>query len=58
VESVDVLTSTGHSELDQSSIAAFLKWRFRPGTVKQAKIPVTFQCEGYRIKHHVIFFRK
>jgi TonB family protein len=31
VESVDVAKSTGHSELDQSGIAAFLKWRFRPG---------------------------
>jgi TonB family protein len=46
VESVDVAKSTGHSELDRSGIAAFLKWRFRPGTVKKAKIPVTFSMRG------------
>jgi protein TonB len=42
VESVTVYRSTGYAELDRSSIRAFRKWRFRPGTVSKAKIPITF----------------
>ena len=41
VQSVEVLQSTGHAELDESATAAFAKWRFRPGPTK-AKIPVSF----------------
>jgi len=48
VESVDVVRSTGHSELDQSGVAAFLKWRFRPGSLKQVKIPLEFTMAGHR----------
>jgi TonB family protein len=47
VEGVDVIKSTGHSELDQSGVAAFLKWRFRPG-VNEVEIPLEFTMRGLR----------
>jgi TonB family protein len=34
--------STGHSFLDDVALAAFRKWRFKPGTVSQVRIPITF----------------
>jgi TonB family protein len=48
VESVDIMKSTGHSELDQLGVAAFLKWRFRPGNVTKVKIPLEFRMAGLR----------
>ena len=42
VASVEVLKSTGHQELDGAAIAAYKKWRFRPGVVSEITIPVTF----------------
>ena len=42
VSSVDTVQSTGHSELDDSARSTFLKWRFRPGTVSMARIPIAF----------------
>src|SRR5438270_11902713 len=42
VESVAILISTGHVELDNAAKSAFIKWRFRPGPTKE-KIPVTFK---------------
>jgi len=34
--------STGHKFLDDVALATFRKWRFRPGTVSQVRIPITF----------------
>lgn len=34
--------STGHKFLDDVALAAFRKWRFKPGTVSQVRIPITF----------------
>src|SRR5687768_688615 len=42
VSRVDVLRSTGHAELDSCVIAAFSKWRFKPGTVAEVRTPVNF----------------
>jgi TonB family protein len=42
VSRVDVLRSTGHVELDIAVVSAFKKWRFKPGTVKEVRTPVTF----------------
>ena len=41
VLSVDVAKSTGFAVLDQSAIAAFRQWRFRPGP-KSVRIPLEF----------------
>jgi TonB family protein len=48
VESVDVSKSTGHPELDQSAVAAFQRWQFRPGSVTKVKIPMEFTLAGLR----------
>ena len=42
VSRVEVLRSTGHRELDDCVIAAFSKWRFRPGTMSEVRTPVNF----------------
>jgi TonB family protein len=42
VSSVTVLKSTGHDVLDQSGIAAFQQWRFKPGQGKSVEIPLNF----------------
>jgi protein TonB len=42
VESVDVFKSTGYADLDHTGVATLRKWRFRPGTIKRAKVPITF----------------
>ena len=52
VSSVFVLQSTGHAILDQAAIAAFQRWRFKPGTVKAAKIPLRFSMHR-RIRHRM-----
>jgi len=46
VRSVEVAKSTGYAELDDSGIAAFRRWRFRPNTVTKVKIPLTFTMQG------------
>jgi TonB family protein len=50
VSRVDVLQSTGHNELDAAVVAAFLKWRFRPGSESKIHIPVTFSGNYTRWK--------
>jgi TonB family protein len=37
---------TGNVELDAAALAAFRDWRFKPGTVAKARIPVTFTMGG------------
>ena len=37
-----IVQSTGYAILDQAGIAAFQRWRFKPGTVKAVKIPLRF----------------
>ena len=34
--------STGAQILDNAAISAFSQWRFRPGTVKKVRLPITF----------------
>jgi TonB family protein len=38
--------STDNVELDAAALAAFQNWRFKPGTVAKARIPVTFTMGG------------
>ena len=52
VSSVIVLQSTGHAILDQAGIAAFQRWRFKPGLVKAVKIPLRFSMH-HGIRHRM-----
>jgi len=52
VSSVIVLQSTGYAILDQAGIAAFQRWRFKPGTVKAVKIPLRFSMH-HGIRHRL-----
>ena len=42
VRSARMEKSTGSKLLDDAAIAAFSRWRFRPGTVRQVHSPITF----------------
>jgi TonB family protein len=42
VTSAQMAVSTGYQILDNSALAAFRCWRFKPGTVTKVKIPITF----------------
>jgi TonB family protein len=35
--------STGNTILDKSATDTFRRWRFKPGTVSQVRVPITFQ---------------
>jgi TonB family protein len=38
--------SIGNAILDNSAVSAFRRWKFKPGSVSKAKIPVTFTMTG------------
>jgi TonB family protein len=42
VRRAEMLQSTGYAVLDQATLEAYRRWRFKPGLVKKVKIPVTF----------------
>lgn len=46
VTSVRMSPSTGHKLLDDAAMNAFRQWLFKPGTVKQIKIPVHYAKLG------------
>jgi TonB family protein len=46
VASVDVLKSTGHESLDDAAIAAFRRWKFKPGQLHVIRIPMAFTIHG------------
>lgn len=46
VKRVEMVESTGHDLLDRGCVTAFRAWRFKPGTVARAKIPITFTIGG------------
>jgi TonB family protein len=48
VASVEVAKSTGHRKLDECAVAAFQKWRFKPGAVTHVKIPMEFTMAALR----------
>lgn len=55
VVSCDMDPCTGNIELDVAALTAFRQWRFKPGTVARARIPITFTMDGqarteYRVK--------
>lgn len=46
VTNVVMAPSTGVEILDNATISAYRRWRFKPGTVKTAKLPVSFALVG------------
>lgn len=42
VEGITVLRTTGYNTLDNSAVASFRRWRWKPGKWKQVDVPVTF----------------
>ena len=38
--------STGSDILDHSAVSALRRWRFRPGTITRAQVPITFTFSG------------
>jgi len=46
VASARVLQSSGHAILDRAAKAAFVQWRFVPGSVQNAKLPFTYTVHG------------
>jgi TonB family protein len=53
VTNVEMALSTGVKILDDETISTFRRWRFRPGSVKRVKIPITFILEGAGVVHVV-----
>lgn len=43
---VRMAQSTGSAVLDNATVNAFRRWRFRPGTVAQVQSPITFTLTG------------
>ena len=43
-----MLKSTGNKLLDGSALEALSRWRFKPGTVSQVKIPINFTMASTR----------
>lgn len=39
VSNVEILQSTGHRRPDDETIRAFKRWRFRPGSVREVRLP-------------------
>jgi TonB family protein len=46
VSEVSMSTSTGSPVLDNATVAAFRKWRFKPGTVTKVQAPITYTLTG------------
>jgi TonB family protein len=42
VAKVETLQSTTHPVLDAQLVAAFMKWRFRPNSVKEVRVPAYY----------------
>ena len=42
VISATMAKSTGYKILDDAALEAFRRWRFKPGTVREIRIPITF----------------
>jgi TonB family protein len=46
VTDVSMWQSTGSPALDSATVAAFRRWRFKPGTVSRVKSPIIFTMTG------------
>jgi len=43
VTSATMAESTGNAILDQATIHTFRRWRFKPGTVSQLRVPISYE---------------
>jgi TonB family protein len=41
-----MLKSTGHVILDNAALSAFKRWRFKPGTAREIRIPIHYTING------------
>jgi TonB family protein len=48
VTSVTMEKSTGSPLLDQAALNAFSQWRFKPGTVRRFRTPITYEMSSSR----------
>ena len=46
VTSASMASSTGNPILDNATVSAFRRWRFKPGAASKARIPITFTLTG------------
>jgi TonB family protein len=46
VTGVAILKSSGSDQLDREAIFALRQWRFRPGKLTKADMPITWQASG------------
>src|SRR4029434_10558327 len=46
VTSAAMASSTGNPILDNATVSAFRRWRFKPGAASKARIPITFTMTG------------
>lgn len=46
VRNVSVVKSTGSDPLDREAVFALRQWRFKPGTLTKADMPITFHASG------------
>lgn len=46
VTSASMGQSTGNPILDNATVSAFRRWRFKPGSASKARIPITFTMTG------------
>ena len=48
VTSAEMIKSTGHKILDDAALTAFCQWRFKPGSVRQFRTPITYKMARSR----------
>jgi TonB family protein len=46
VTSVAIVKSTGSDPLDREAVFALRQWRFKPGKLTKADMPITFHADG------------
>jgi TonB family protein len=46
VDDVSMEQHLGHAALDNAAVSAFKRWRFKKGTVRRVRIPITFTLTG------------
>lgn len=49
VTAVRMLASTGYAVFDSAAIKAFRDARFKPGTARRLRIPITFTIKGKKL---------
>jgi TonB family protein len=41
-----MIQSTGNNMLDQAALSAFRRWKFKPGSTREVRMPITFTMSG------------